>query len=150
VRVIVLHVRGLPKSQPRPRFFRGRVIATASKDVKAWKDSVTRCAHATQAKLVGAVAVDATLFLPTKDKARWGKPHLLKPDRDNLDKAILDALTTSKLWEDDCQAWSGGVRKVWCQPGHEGAVILISETNKTEPIIPPWSWVGLEKPRWAV
>ncbi len=37
-----------------------------------------------------------------------GRPHRLKPDRDNIDKAILDA-----LWENDAGVASGEIAKFW-------------------------------------
>lgn len=107
-----------------------------------------RAVHATGIKFTGAVSVETTVFLPTKDAKRWGKPHTLKPDRDNLDKAILDAVSAAGAWPDDCIVWSGGLRKVWCKPGQEGAVLLIQETPKVEAVSPPWEagqapeWVG--------
>lgn len=36
--------------------------------------------------------------------------HIKKPDRDNLDKAVLDALT-GIFWHDDCQVCSGTIEK---------------------------------------
>ena len=37
-------------------------------------------------------------------------PHCQKPDRDNLDKAVLDALT-GIAWIDDCQVHAGCIEK---------------------------------------
>ncbi|KNE88062.1 hypothetical protein PSTG_18543, partial [Puccinia striiformis f. sp. tritici PST-78] len=37
-----------------------------------------------------------------------GKPHQQKPDKDNLEKALLDA-----IFEDDCRILDGRVTKVW-------------------------------------
>lgn len=45
-------------------------------------------------------------------------PHRQKPDKDNLEKALLDA-----LFEDDAIAWDGRVSKVWGERG----VILIAD-----------------------
>ena len=41
-----------------------------------------------------------------------GKPHQQKPDKDNLEKALLDA-----IFEDDCRIWDGRVSKVWGEKG---------------------------------
>lgn len=136
----------MPKAQPRPRFVRGRVISTVDPATRAWKDAVLRAVHAAGVKFDGAVCVEATVFLPTKDQSRWGKPHLMKPDRDNLDKAILDSITAAAVWVDDSVAWSGGVCKVWCQPGYEGAVLTFTPTPKVEGVSPPWE--RLERPAW--
>lgn len=39
---------------------------------------------------------------------RMYTPHRRKPDKDNLEKALLDALFT-----EDCHAWHGAVTKIW-------------------------------------
>lgn len=45
-----------------------------------------------------------------------GQPHQQKPDKDNLEKALLDA-----LFEDDCCIWDGRVSKIW---GDAGQIII--------------------------
>lgn len=45
-----------------------------------------------------------------------GKPHQQKPDKDNLEKALLDA-----IFEDDCRIWDGRVSKVW---GEAGKIVI--------------------------
>ena len=50
-------------------------------------------------------------YIGTKDKTRWNKPHMMKPDRDNLEKCLQDALAKS-----DCHVWDGRVTKYWSEP----------------------------------
>jgi len=45
-----------------------------------------------------------------------GRPHQQVPDKDNLEKSLLDA-----LYGNDCQVWDGRVTKIW---GKEGAIIV--------------------------
>ncbi len=45
-----------------------------------------------------------------------GKPHMNKPDADNLGKAILDA-----VFDDDAQMWSVWFEKYWA---HEGSITV--------------------------
>ena len=45
-----------------------------------------------------------------------GRPHQQKPDKDNLEKALLDA-----VFEDDAKVWDGRVSKRW---GEVGQVIV--------------------------
>lgn len=45
-----------------------------------------------------------------------GQPHRQKPDKDNLEKALLDA-----IYDDDAHVWDSRVSKVW---GEEGAIIV--------------------------
>nr|WP_317403378.1 RusA family crossover junction endodeoxyribonuclease [Plesiomonas shigelloides] len=54
-----------------------------------------------------------------------GKPHRQVPDKDNLEKALLDA-----LYEQDCGMWDGRVTKIW---GYEGEII-VSEIQP--PVLP--------------
>lgn len=52
-----------------------------------------------------------------KKKAEmYGQPHRGKPDKDNLEKAVLDA-----LFDDDAAIWDGRVTKYW---GYEGAILV--------------------------
>jgi Holliday junction resolvase RusA-like endonuclease len=44
------------------------------------------------------------------------KPHQQRPDKDNLEKALLDA-----VFKDDCRVWDGRVTKIW---GREGKIIV--------------------------
>ena len=48
-----------------------------------------------------------------------GRPHQQKPDKDNLEKALLDA-----IWQDDAHIWDGRVSKVW---GYEGKIVVIEQ-----------------------
>lgn len=47
-----------------------------------------------------------------KRSAMNGKPHQQKPDKDNLEKALLDA-----IFDDDSRVWDGRVTKVWGEVG---------------------------------
>lgn len=48
-----------------------------------------------------------------KKRAMEGQPHQSKPDKDNLEKALLDA-----LYENDSHIWSGWAEKRWSRmPG---------------------------------
>jgi len=86
-----------------------------------------------------ALRVDVTFFFPTKVSARWGKPHTQKPDRDNCDKLILDECTKVGLFGgDDCRVSAGMIRKYWCRPGGEGAVVEVSIDASGAP------WEGLD------
>jgi Holliday junction resolvase RusA-like endonuclease len=45
-----------------------------------------------------------------------GKPHQQKPDKDNLEKSILDA-----VFDDDSKVWDGRVSKLW---GVDGKIVV--------------------------
>jgi len=144
--LVRLSVRGEPKSQPRPRFVGGRVISNTSPAVSSWQAAVRRAASEALCAIerglpdkATALRVDVTFFFPTKVSARWGKPHTQKPDRDNCDKLILDECTKVGLFGgDDCRVSAGMIRKYWCRPGGEGAVVEVSIDASGAP------WEGLD------
>lgn len=144
--LVRLVVRGEPKSQPRPRFVGGRVISNVKPAVSSWQAAVRRAAGEALNALAGglpnkatALRVDVTFFFPTKVSNRWGKPHTHKPDRDNLDKLVLDECTKVGLFGgDDCRVSAGMIRKYWVRPGGDGAIVEVSIDASGAP------WEGLD------
>ena len=73
--------------------------------------------------LEGPLRLDVVAVFPRPSRLVWKRkpmprePHIVKPDRDNIDKAVMDALT-GKLWVDDCQVCAGGIEK-WIAAGNE-------------------------------
>lgn len=53
-------------------------------------------------------------------------PHGKKPDRDNCDKSVMDALT-GLLWVDDAQVCDGRLTK-WIAAGDEQPHVMIEIT----------------------
>ena len=49
-----------------------------------------------------------------------GPPHQQKPDKDNLEKALLDA-----VFDEDSHVWDGRVTKIW---GERGRIIIEDAT----------------------
>lgn len=115
---------GEPKAQPRARAcIRGRHAGVYDPGTaNAWKKQVKAAAKPyidAQGKLIGAIKMRITWFIP-RPMAHWcirggnrsnelsikaPTHHVKKPDTDNLEKAILDALTDAGLWDDDCQVF---------------------------------------------
>jgi Holliday junction resolvase RusA-like endonuclease len=114
-----IHVSGTPRPQPRPRFVRGRVVSTGSRLTKLWRvimmASFVR--ERPQEPIDQAVRIDVLFMMPTKDKRRWGKPHTCRPDKDNLEKPVLDCLVKAKVLKDDSLAYTGEPLKVWAERG---------------------------------
>lgn len=147
--VITFRVHGEPKGQPRPRAFArkmgDRFVARVfdSGTAEQWKSLIAAeaKAHIPAMPLVGPVAVDASFIFsrPNKhfvannpsrplraDAPEW---HTTKPDRDNLEKALLDALTQlGGFWHDDCQVCAGEVRKAY--GSHPGVYLQIRSLEK--------------------
>jgi Holliday junction resolvase RusA-like endonuclease len=77
-----------------------------------------------------ALRVDCCFVFPRpqrllrKSDPKGRIPHTIKPDRDNLDKAVLDSLT-GLVWVDDCQAASGLVEKYYAAAGEAPHVTIV-------------------------
>ena len=117
-------------------------MSTPDGNARSWKDSVIRAAFDAGKAPEGALATDMLFSFPTKDQDRWGQPHLARPDKDNLEKLVLDAITTARTWNDDSLVWSGSTRKIWCQPGQEGVRVVISRDGWTKTVQGMPSWIS--------
>ena len=121
---------GTPKGQPRGRAcVRGKhagIYDPGTAD--GWKASVRAAARDAWVAMgkpifTGPLRVEIVVnFARPKNHFRTGKHagkvkpdapnyHTTKPDRDNLDKAILDALTNAGIWADDSIVCAGGITK---------------------------------------
>lgn len=119
--VIEFFVPATPRAMPRKltlirsghRFFPKMYIPH---DVKAWKDLIRatlRTVVNQPLRLPYPARVDLKFYFPTNDRTRPGNPHLYKPDLDNLEKPVLDAISEGQLWLDDCQVYSVTKTKAW-------------------------------------
>lgn len=114
-------VPGSPVAQPRIRatVTGGNArMYTPDNGVVRWKRSIKFIARQNWHGLAmpDAFRVDLEFIFARPKAMTWKtKPmpsinHLKKPDRDNLDKAVLDALT-GIFWQDDCQVCDGRIQK---------------------------------------
>lgn len=122
---------GIPEGQKRPRVFqnRGRVIAWSPKS--AWRSAVFAQALLKRPKVpmdgTLVAALEFVMPCPKSDKKRMGLPHTVKPDADNLSKAVLDALKDAGWFVDDSRI---SELKIWkfyesqdCPPGCHVTVV---------------------------
>lgn len=147
-------VPGEPKAQPRPR---ARAIPTSRRrgnrcgciaqvynpgDADGWKKLVGNYSmrHRPAEKLLCPVRLDMVVFMPRPKYMEHHKyssgplPYTAKPDRDNLDKAVLDALGDIDWWRDDAQVCAGEVVKVYhALGGQPGALITVSVLQDNQP-----------------
>jgi len=135
-------VPGIPKAQPRPRAFFNRRVGQArvydAGTAEGWKGAVAAAASACRPSrpLDGPLRLDIVFAMPRPrahyrtgrfvNELRPDAPqhHAQKPDRDNLEKAVMDALTQIGFWRDDGQVCTGFVSKVWSD--RPGATITVT------------------------
>lgn len=139
-------VTGTPKGQPRPRAFvrGGRAAVYDCGTAEGWKGDIARaCADLEGRCLHQCLAVALTFYMPRPKghyraggtKLKDSAPaflHEMKPDADNLAKAVLDALTGIRAWLDDAQVCELNVRRYYEQHGvfAPGCSIRISELTE--------------------
>ncbi len=97
---------------PKPRMVRSdkwkkRPIVQRYWEYKRKLQSIARVMDFT---LPDAFTMD--FHIATKDEKRWGKPHQFRPDKDNLEKGVYDALK-----KNDETIWDSHVRKFWAGQG---------------------------------
>jgi Holliday junction resolvase RusA-like endonuclease len=134
-------VDGCPKAQPRPRAFarkfgdkyQARVYDSGS--AEGWKGCIALAAraHKPAVPLDVPIRLDVDFYFPRpKCLMRKKDPegvirHVQKPDRDNLDKAVADTLTSIGFWRDDCLICEGEIRKFFvAKTGTPGARITVT------------------------
>lgn len=118
---IVVYLTGTPQAQPRPRAVRGRITSAGalSSAGKAWRTAVElACADAIPEDIPdwmnNAICVDMVFWFGTNDTGRHGLGHTSKPDKDNLEKMMLDCAERAGLLQKGDQRVSGGfTHKIW-------------------------------------
>jgi Holliday junction resolvase RusA-like endonuclease len=123
---LVYHIfaEGTPKAQPRPR--KGRYGNFYNPDTAdSWKETI-QITLLTNRKppITGPVYLKIHFFFHKAGLHGGIVPHAVKPDKDNLEKSVMDALTGIQIWRDDCQVYGGNTEKYWT-PGKSGAEIWI-------------------------
>jgi Holliday junction resolvase RusA-like endonuclease len=134
----VFDVLGDPKGQPRPRAFynkkTGRAAVYEKGTAEAWKSDIAVAARSflPASPIEGPVRLDITFVFSRPQRLMRAKdpegmiPHTAKPDRDNLDKAVMDALTNIGMFRDDSLVCSGLIEKFYSKKhGASGALIQI-------------------------
>lgn len=142
---IEFKVPSVPVAQPRQRhrvaFVKGKPMAmsyTPAKDpVNSFKAAVQMaCQAAYRGPVIeGAVTFRMTAVFPRPTNKIWKtrpmprEPKLSKPDGDNLQKSVQDALN-GVLWRDDSQVWDGGCVKVIAAGNEQPHVLVVIDVQE--------------------
>lgn len=127
--MIELFVEGIPAPQPRPRVCKnGHAYNPDTAD--AWKNSIMQAvfAHAVKTgcdtRLEGPVYVKMLFVLPRPKRRKHDLFSDVRPDLDNYVKAVLDALTDIKVWNDDGQVAQFFAEKAYVSCGGASGMYL--------------------------
>jgi Holliday junction resolvase RusA-like endonuclease len=141
-------VPGVPVAQPRVKATRRGVHAGVYTPTKTstgrsngaaeWKATVRlaasqACSGEFLGPLGGPLRVDLEFVFPRQSHMTWkSRPmprywKVTKPDRDNLDKAVMDALK-GVVWVDDNQVCAGSIEK-WHAAGGESPGVRVTITE---------------------
>lgn len=140
---MLVWIPGEPKAQPRPKgVLRGGFVHFYTPPVAdKWKGLIKEAIKASLTKFnpLAPFRVTMVFFFKrpsthygSKNKVpylRTGAPisHTTKPDLDNLAKAVMDALSDVKLWNDDRQVIELEVSKRYGEGWTEGLQLSITE-----------------------
>ena len=117
---------GKPRMTQRDKWARRRVVANYHSfrdECRILGMTLPKCNY----WIVCVIPMPAS-WSAKKRAAMFGKPHEQTPDKDNLEKAILNA-----VYGQDKSVWDGRVTKVW---GVEGAIIVRDDHGQ-----PGLSWL---------
>lgn len=142
-RALTFSVIGTPRPKSRPRFVNGRVVTTTKDTERLWRAAVERAAREAVANsglsapiFTGAVRTTMRFtFSPRASQRLVGSPHTQRPDKENLEKLVLDAMERAGVYRNDSQVAAGPVEKVWGE--RPGVSVLVEEIRADEtPSVP--------------
>lgn len=110
----VVNMKPTPKD--RPRFFRrGRFIGTYStqRNKDAEKTIQAEARKHFEKPMTCAISIRIIHMIKTSDKKKIAMPKMTRPDLDNLDKLVMDALN-GIAYVDDGQVVAKNSYKFWC------------------------------------
>jgi Holliday junction resolvase RusA-like endonuclease len=140
---LVVTLKGRPYALPRARHIPGRRRPVSlTGPAKVYAQALQRAARAVvlnvgvervqQEFAGGALAVSVLWVFPTPKAERWGKPHTLRPDKDNLEKMALDCLERAGgLGGNDCRVAVGRQVKQWGPEGWAAIRVELVELAET-------------------
>jgi Holliday junction resolvase RusA-like endonuclease len=113
-----------------------------------WRSAVERAARAAgdavgrQAWMGDAVRVDIVACFATPKAERWGRLHTAKPDKDNVEKLVLDAMERAGLLlKGDQRVSIGETSKLWAETGSVTVVMrpgVPRRTGQPKAAAPDW------------
>lgn len=151
---MIIEIKGIPQPQPRQRHFSkktksGKTISGNYDPGTAgsWREVVGLALSqaAPSVPYTGPVYLELTFFMPRPKghyRTKDGRPsnilkpnaphfHISRPDRDNLEKLIMDELKRQGYYKDDGQVCAGQPQKVYGN-GFVGCVMRFEDWTLQE------------------
>lgn len=124
---VTIEIPGRPVSKRRARISGGRMYSDQADLERYWKmmirAQINRSGHIFPIPRKIPVTIDATYIFPIvagaskayirRIEAGAIVEHVVKPDKDNLEKWVKDCLSKGTLYHDDAQVWSCSGRKYY-------------------------------------
>ncbi len=131
-----MFIDGDPKAQPRAKATRrGNFIRMYTPGSAAsWKALIESACRASGRKYSGPLHIRADFFFPRPKSTKKAVWHWQKPDVDNLEKAVFDAMKDAGMLSDDCIVCSSSTTKRWQIDGKVGVKLQIEELEDVEPM----------------
>lgn len=130
-RVFTAFVPGHPAPQGSKRHVGNGVMIESSKRVKPWRQDVREAAMASTVHFPKGtpVRMSLTFVMPRPKTMPKGRTEpVTTPDLDKLIRAVLDALTSASLYDDDAQVVEfGRLRKRYALPDEATGVHIVAE-----------------------
>lgn len=132
---LIITTLGTPRPKQSGRWVNGRMvgIAQANAKLKHWTQRLRAAiteewpGHSGDhdvraielARMIHGcpLRLDATFYIPVKDRKKWGKPHTANPDEDNLRKAVKDVLEKAGVLQNDSRIVGGETWKWYAKEG---------------------------------
>lgn len=131
--LLVVRLEGKPKAKSRPqvRYQKGKAFGYTPKATRDAEDVITTAAivqrHLGWKPLDGPVFLFTLFDYPVPKRSRgeglYGIPADEKPDGDNLEKLVMDALN-NVAYRDDSQAVLRVSMKFWAPEGSKGGTLV--------------------------
>jgi Holliday junction resolvase RusA-like endonuclease len=121
------------------------VVTSDNPKTRPWKYLVY--AAAIQARgmaspIEGPVRVNLTFFMPRPKSAKKSVEYPAgRPDRDKLERAVMDALTNSGIWKDDGQVVDGRTVKMYAGGRHPDGIYDTHPVHRGVPRV----WIEIAK-----
>ncbi|WP_322893489.1 MULTISPECIES: RusA family crossover junction endodeoxyribonuclease [unclassified Yoonia] len=136
--MLEITARGHPRPQPRPRFVKGRVVSTLGELPLEWRAKVSSAIKRDMRRTPEwpfGCKLELIFVMPTKDKKRHGKSHLMRPDTDNLAKLVMDVLEErGALPRGDADVCDLNVVKIWGSADQAGVFVRMTPSEATHTV----------------